>query len=84
MVKIVEERPSIQKFSDEQFLECYRDGIVTENIIPVEKAKPEAGIFLDEDRCDALAGLRWDYDQSFAENQERLKSEIEAKLRSAS
>ena len=61
-------------------LHCDTEGIVVERIIPVKRAKVEAGVFLDNYDFKALRKLEWKDEDSFEENQERLKNEIESAL----
>ena len=59
---------------------CQTGQIVVEQMIPIEKAKVEAGIFFDSGEPEKLADLEWKEEDSWEENQERLKQEIESLL----
>lgn len=53
-------------------LECRRDRLSIEDIIPLKMRREDVPL---EDR-DTLAGLEWDHDASFADNQRRLSEEV--------
>jgi len=68
------ETPGVGYFG--KCMACQSRRIVVEEMIPVEKSKVEAGIFLDNDEPEILADLEWDEDSTWEENQERLSEEI--------
>jgi len=76
LVKWVEaiETPGVGYFG--KCMYCQTGQIVVEQIIPIEKAKVEAGVFLDSGEPEKLANLEWHEDDTWNENQERLKQEI--------
>lgn len=56
---------------------CGNNTLPLEKIIPIEYAKVEAGVLWEETKIYELAELEWDDQQSWEQNQERLKQEIE-------
>jgi len=59
---------------------CTEDGILVERIIPIETAQPELGVLIENGDHESIAELRWEDKDSWEENQERLKQEIEEAL----
>lgn len=59
---------------------CQTNRIVVEQMIPITKAKVEAGVLLDNDDPDKLSDIKWDSDLDWEENQKRLKEQIQDKL----
>jgi len=57
--------------------ECYKERVVVEDIVPIRTDPGQSGLQLVGDvDIDVLAGLEWDDDAEFRENQKRLRKEI--------
>jgi len=55
---------------------CQTGQILVEQMIPIDRAKVEAGVFLENGEPEKLDDIKWNKKDSWEENQERLKQEI--------
>ena len=69
------DRPSVGYTGE--CVECGRENIPVENIIPIRADSGQTGMQLVSDvQQKTLAGLEWDDDEDFTENQALLREEI--------
>lgn len=80
LVKWVEaiDTPGVGYFG--QCERCQEEQIVVERIIPIETGQSELGKLLNQGDYESVESLRWEDDESWDKNQQRLKQELEEAL----